>query len=62
MLIGTGCESRRTGTSPTATSYWPVPAAYLDGDEERPVRWSTVASWTGRTVHPLMQFERIAGL
>lgn len=36
--------------------------AYLDGEEERPVRWSTVASWTGRTVHPLMQFERIAGL
>ena len=36
--------------------------AYLNKDEERPVRWSTVASWTGRTVHPLMQFERIAGL
>ena len=36
--------------------------AYLNRDEERPVRWSTVASWTGRTVHPLMQFERIAGL
>ena len=35
--------------------------AYLNKDEERPVRWSTVASWTGRTVHPLMQFERIAG-
>lgn len=31
------------------------------GDDE-PVRWSTVASWTGRTVHPLMRFERIAGL
>ena len=29
--------------------------AYLTRDEERPVRWSTVASWTGRTVHPLMQ-------
>ena len=25
-----------------------------------PVRWSTVASWTGRIVHPLMQFGRIA--
>ncbi len=36
--------------------------AYLDGDVEQPVSWSTVASWTGRTVHPLMQFERIAGL
>ena len=36
--------------------------AYLDGDEEQPVPWSTVASWTGRTVHPLMQFTRIAGL
>ena len=36
--------------------------AYLDGRPEQPVRWSTVASWTGRTVHPLMQFERIAVL
>ena len=36
--------------------------AHLNRDEERPVRWSTVASWTGRAVHPLMQFERIAGL
>ena len=36
--------------------------AYLNEDEERPVRWSTVASWTGRAVHPLMQFERIADL
>ena len=26
------------------------------------VRWSTVASWTGRTAHPQMQFERIANL
>ena len=34
--------------------------AYLDTG--LPVRWSTVASWTGRTVHPLMQFERIADL
>ena len=36
--------------------------AYLNEDEERPVRWSTVASWTGRAVHPLMQFERVADL
>ena len=36
--------------------------AYLNDDEEQPVRWSTVASWTGRTVHPLMQFDRVAGL
>ena len=36
--------------------------AYLDNDEEQPVRWSTVASWTGRTVHPQMQFQRVAGL
>ena len=36
--------------------------AYLDENEEQPVRWSTIASWTGRTVHPLMQFERIANL
>ena len=36
--------------------------AYLNDDAEQPVRWSTVASWTGRTVHPLMQFQRVAGL
>ena len=36
--------------------------AYLDHRQEQPVRWSTVASWTGRTVHPQMQFERIANL
>ena len=36
--------------------------AYVDGDEARPVRWSTVASWTGKTAHPLMQFNYIAGL
>ena len=37
--------------------------AYLDDKgSERPVRWSTVASWNGRTVHPRMQFERIANL
>ena len=36
--------------------------AYLGDSEDRPVRWSTVASWAGRTAHPLMQFERIAGL
>lgn len=27
-----------------------------------PVRWATVASWTGRTAHPLMQFHRIANV
>ena len=36
--------------------------AYLDDTEEQPVRWSTVASWTGKIVHPLMQFPRVAGL
>ena len=36
--------------------------AYLNGDEDQPVRWATVASWTGRAAHPLMQFERVAGL
>ena len=34
--------------------------AHLDNAREQPVPWSTVASWTGRTVHPLMQFERVA--
>ena len=36
--------------------------AYQGDDKDQPVRWSTVASWTGRTVHPLMQFPRIANL
>ena len=36
--------------------------AYLGEGGEQPVRWSTVASWTGRTIHPQMQFKRIAGL
>ncbi len=36
--------------------------AYLDDNHQQPVQWSTIASWTGRTVHPLMQFERIANL
>ena len=36
--------------------------AYLDDDRQQPVRCSTVASWTGRTVHPLMQFPRVANL
>jgi hypothetical protein len=27
-----------------------------------PVQWSTVAEWTGRIAHPLMQFERIANI
>ena len=36
--------------------------AYLGDAQDQPVRWSTVASWTGRPVHSLMQFERIAGL
>ena len=35
--------------------------AYQGDAEDQPVRWSTVASWTERTVHPLMQFPRIAG-
>ena len=34
--------------------------AYRSPKEERPVRWSEIAAWTGRTVHPMMQFERIA--
>ena len=36
--------------------------AYQGDAEDQPVRCSTVASWTGRTVHPLMQFPRIADL
>ena len=38
------------------------PATLFHQGRGQPVRWSTVASWTGRTVHPQMQFERIAGL
>jgi len=29
---------------------------------DSPVRWSTVASWTDRHVHPLMAFDRIAAI
>ena len=35
--------------------------AYM-GDGSEPVRWSTVAAWNGKAVHPLMQFEFIANL
>ena len=38
------------------------PAELRTDREDEPVRWSEVASWTGRTVHPQMQFERIANL
>ena len=31
-------------------------------DEDQPVRWATIASWTGATVHPLMQFGNISNL
>lgn len=30
-------------------------------DEEREVRWSTVAAWNRKTVHPEMQFHTIGG-
>ncbi len=30
-----------------------------DGTERRPVRWPTVASWSGTTVHPQMRFQRL---
>ena len=33
---------------------------YLGDDEGQPVRWSTVAEWTGATVHPLMQAGGVA--
>ena len=29
---------------------------------QEPVRWSTVAEWTGRRTHPTMQFHPVAGL
>jgi hypothetical protein len=32
------------------------------GGGKEPVRWAIVASWTGRTVHPLMQFGGISNL
>lgn len=35
---------------------------YQGDSRDQPVRWSTVASSTGRAVHPRMQFNRIAGL
>jgi hypothetical protein len=37
--------------------------AYRETDRGlEPVRWSAVASWTGRVAHPQMQFQRIANL
>ena len=38
------------------------PASLGSSGEAEPVRWSTVASWTGATVHPRMQFGNIAKL
>src|ERR1700686_4370814 len=40
----------------------PAHKSPADGGEGERVRWSTVAAWTGRVVHPQMQFERIANL
>ena len=34
--------------------------AVLDQGEQQPVRWATVAGWTGVTVHPLMQIDKVA--
>ena len=34
----------------------------LEDGREEAVTWATVASWTGRVAHPLMQFARLAGL
>ena len=36
------------------------PARRLDGEAVVPVRWSEVAAWSGRTLHPRTQFERLA--
>ena len=38
----------------------PAQRSQQDGGER--LRWSTIASWTGRVVHPEMQFDRIANL
>ncbi len=40
----------------------PAHRSPTDGGEGARVRWSTVAAWTGRVVHPQMRFERIANL
>lgn len=32
----------------------------MESKDEQPVRWSTVAEWTGATVHPLMQAGSVA--
>ena len=44
-----------------ARLFHPASLQTADGDWQ-PVRWSEVAAWHGRTVHPLMQFHRIANL
>lgn len=33
-----------------------------DREENRPVRWATIAAWHGATAHPQMQFGKIANL
>ncbi len=48
------------GFSAYARVFHPAKVRAKDGD--LPVRWSTVAGWNGRTVHPQMQFWRIANL
>lgn len=39
------------------------PAYRLNDTEERaPLRWAEIAAWNGRTVHPWMDFRRIANI
>ena len=44
-----------------ARLFHPASLQTADGNWQA-VRWSEVAAWHGRTVHPLMQFHRIANL
>ncbi len=36
------------------------PASRLKGNDEIKVRWAELAAWSGRVVHPQMQFETIS--
>lgn len=44
-----------------ARVFHPASRYIADRQANEPVRWSEIASWTGRTAHPAMQFHSILG-
>ena len=49
------------GFEANARIFHPASRYLPDTQEWEPVRWSEIASWTGRAVHPGMQFHAILG-